>query len=110
MATYTQKFNFAKRNVNTTVIMCTPTMANGFLAKNPNNRKVNKKNVQDLVNHIINGDWEMNGEAIIIDKDGSRDVHCVYKNKPLFDTTILETFFNIRCDVYKSPTSRNLKP
>ena len=71
MATYTQKFNYANKNIVTKVIMCSPIMAERMLQKNPSNRMLNDKNVLNLVTAILNGDWEVNGETVTIDKKGS---------------------------------------
>ena len=67
MANYKRKFDTAKRNIKGKIVMCSPKMADGFLERNVDNREVNQKNVDYLVEEILNGDWEANGQPLIFD-------------------------------------------
>ena len=53
-----------------TVITLTPQLAKDYLARNIENRKVNKTNLNFCINQMINGKWKENGEPIIIDANG----------------------------------------
>src|SRR3972149_834753 len=47
---------------------------------------------------------------IIIDKNRCCYMHGVYEHKPFLNTTFLETVFDLRCNIYKSPARRHFKP
>ena len=57
-------------SVNNQVLMVTPEKAKTWLEKNTNNRNLQKKGVQKLVNDIKAGRWVFNGESIKFDKNG----------------------------------------
>lgn len=61
------RMNVAIKSYETTV---TPTLATLLLAKNTNNRPVNKATVETYANAIKRGEWKMNGEAIRLSKTG----------------------------------------
>lgn len=51
------------------IINITPTIAEKWLDKNPNNRTMSKSRVTRLVKSINAGQWQCNGEAIVIGND-----------------------------------------
>jgi hypothetical protein len=52
----------------------------------------------------------MKSGFVIVNKNGCRDVHGVNEHKALFDPAFLQARLNLRGDVDKCPTSRDLKP
>lgn len=48
-----------------------PDMARELLGRNPSNRKITKTIVKKYADSIKNGQWEANGESIVIDEDGN---------------------------------------
>lgn len=49
----------------------TPEIARELLANNPKNRNVRQRNVNLIAQDILAGNWELNGETIIVAEDGS---------------------------------------
>lgn len=49
----------------------TPELAEKLLASNPNNRKLSRTTVDKMKRDIEAGNWELNGETIIVSEDGS---------------------------------------
>ena len=47
---------------------------------------------------------------IVIDEDGSSDMHGIDQNQSFLNTTLPETCFNLRSDIDESPPCRHLKP
>lgn len=72
----------------------TPEIAKVYLEHNTNNRKENKGHVAFLAKQMSAGEWQMNGEAIVFDKDGnlSNGQHrlkaCILANVP-FTTAVV---------------------
>ena len=58
------------KGVKTRVDFVTPQMAESYLSHNTENRKINNGTVRRYYNDIINGKWVLNGEPIVIDRDG----------------------------------------
>ena len=52
-------------------VLLTPGLAAELLRRNPDNRVISDVFVQKYAEDILNNRWEMNGEPIIISKDGS---------------------------------------
>ena len=52
----------------------------------------------------------MKPRLIIIDEDGSGDMHCVDKTHPFLDSTFLESGYDIGSDVDEIHPLRNLHP
>lgn len=53
------------------VVTITPEAAEGLLARNTHNRRIKKSNLQKVTRALTNGEWQLNGEAIKIAKDGT---------------------------------------
>jgi hypothetical protein len=52
------------------VITITPDIARRLLETNENNRPILRRTLRAMVHDILNGRWELNGESIIISKEG----------------------------------------
>jgi len=48
----------------------TPTVAKAYLEKNSNNRNINKSHVAFLAKELLDGNYQMNGQSIVIGKSG----------------------------------------
>lgn len=59
----------ADRNIVAEVVTITPAIATEWLRCNKNNRPVRKRHVEFLASEIINGNWQVNGQAIVIAED-----------------------------------------
>jgi hypothetical protein len=57
------------KNVIAEVITITPADATNWLACNTNNRPVRKRHVEFLAREMLEGNWQVNGQAIIIAED-----------------------------------------
>jgi hypothetical protein len=57
------------KNIIAEVIRITPTDAAAWLRCNRNNRPVRKRHVEFLASEIIAGNWQVNGQAIVIAED-----------------------------------------
>lgn len=90
-------------NITAKVEIITPQVAKCYLEHNGNNRILNKGHVAFLAKMMQAGTWQVNGEAIVFDKNGRlvngqhRLSACVYANIP-FETMVIrgveeETFF-----------------
>ncbi len=55
----------------TQVINVTPMMAQNWLSQNPNNRSISVGRVTEYARDMEKGDWELNGEPIVIDRNGA---------------------------------------
>ncbi len=62
--------NRAKAEVFTVVVDMTPELAERILANNRDNRLVREAHVLELASRMDRGEWQMNGEAIIISDTG----------------------------------------
>lgn len=51
-------------------VVLNPTLAEVLLDRNPVNRKIKLKRVADLVADITQGNWQLNGEPVIVSRDG----------------------------------------
>lgn len=74
-----------KSEVTAQVVNVTPFMAQNWLAQNPTNRSVSTQRVSAYAQDMKNGAWEMNGEAIVIDrvgrlKNGQHRLHAVVQS------------------------------
>ena len=47
---------------------------------------------------------------VVVDKNGSGDVHGIDKDKALPNTALVNALFHLRGDVHKTPARRDLKP
>jgi hypothetical protein len=54
-----------------TQITLTPALAQMLLEKNPNNRRLSEQRAIHLANAIRRGEWQLNGESVIVSEDGS---------------------------------------
>ena len=52
------------------VALVTPEKASQWLRNNPNNRRKSKAGIRKLAQVIVNDEWKLNGESIIIDSTG----------------------------------------
>lgn len=64
--------NDVRRNteIDTMVVLVTPELANRWLEKNTNNRKLKKHVVETYVNDMKNGKWSLTGDSITFDEEG----------------------------------------
>jgi len=69
-ATILNKHVVTASPVRSEIMVITPEIAKLYLEKNPTNRKINPREVEKLANAIKKGEWELNGEAIIINEHG----------------------------------------
>lgn len=56
--------------IETKLVTITPDFARQLLSTNKNNRKVKSSNVVNIVNDILSGKWQVNGESIKVDING----------------------------------------
>ena len=54
-----------------TQITLTPAIAQALLDKNPNNRRLSEQRAMQLASAIRRGEWQLNGESVIIGEDGA---------------------------------------
>jgi hypothetical protein len=52
----------------------------------------------------------MQSRFVIVNEDAGGDVHGITEQQSFSDTTLAQTFFNLRRDVDQLPTCRRLKP
>lgn len=52
------------------MLTITPDLADYILQKNENNRNISNPSVRKMADDIKNGDWQANGQSIIIDTEG----------------------------------------
>jgi hypothetical protein len=57
--------------IEVTTVMVTPELAKQLLEKNNHNRPVSESRVSYYARQIEDGDWKLNGESIIVAKDGT---------------------------------------
>ena len=68
-----QKYHTSKMNkINTSVVVIDHESAQKILERssNPNNRKISTSTVTNYAKSMINGEWKLNGEAIVFDRNG----------------------------------------
>lgn len=58
-------------NVETKIIQMTPEMCKYWLGRNPRNRPIDRRLVDQYSRDIIAGSWQLNGETICIDENGN---------------------------------------
>jgi hypothetical protein len=58
-------------SIEVTTVMVTPELARQLLEKNNHNRPVSEKRVNYYARQIEDGDWKLNGESIIVARDGT---------------------------------------
>lgn len=51
-------------------VLLTPVMAEALLLMNKDNRRIKSRKVDDFARDMVTGNWKMNGESIIVSKDG----------------------------------------
>ena len=61
---------FISNTIKTDVVTVTPEMAHKLLQQNTRNRKVSKSNYSQVLEAMSAGEWELNGEAIKVARDG----------------------------------------
>jgi hypothetical protein len=66
-----EKLAAAKGGVITEIVKLTPDLAQALLGRNPGNRKLREKTIDKMVRDITEGNWEFNGESIIVADDGN---------------------------------------
>lgn len=74
-----------KQNGNARIIEITPKMAMCYLETNNHNRRLSERSVRELMTAIKNDEWQINGEAIKIDRegnllDGQHRLHAIVKS------------------------------
>jgi hypothetical protein len=52
----------------------------------------------------------MESAFIVVNEDGSGDVHCVYENDPLQNSAFPKTFFHLPGDVDEGHARRGIEP
>lgn len=67
---FTERVQRSRSGVFSEVVKLTPDLARLLLAGNKKNRVVNNNHVMRLASDMKGGKWALNGEAIIISKDG----------------------------------------
>ena len=77
------------------IIHLTPELAEQLVKRNVKNRDIKKTNYQTVLRAIRNGEWELNGEAIKIDKngyilDGQHRIHAVIETGIAITTFLIE--------------------
>lgn len=81
-------------NINAKTEVITPEVARCYLEHNDINRIPNKGQIAFYANMMQNGEWQLNGEAIVFSEDGRlidgqhRLMACVYANVP-FETLVV---------------------
>jgi len=78
----------------TKIIKVTPTIAESWLIKNINNRKVSENIVRDYVQEMLAGNWKTNGESIKFDRkgnliDGQHRLTAIVKSRVTVDCVIV---------------------
>ena len=53
-----------------TVVSITPEFAQILLLNNEGNRRVNAQNLEDIMRDMIGGNWAMNGESLVLSREG----------------------------------------
>lgn len=69
-AWFADRVERSKQGIFSEEVLLTPVLAELFLDRNPANRHIRDARVRDFATDIANGDWELNGEAIIIADTG----------------------------------------
>lgn len=65
-----QNIEKSKNSAFSEIMTITPTDAKNLLGKNPNNRALNQKLIKTIAEDIVSNRWMLNGESIIISKEG----------------------------------------
>lgn len=60
----------SRTRVITTTVTLTPALARALLERNPSNRNLSDTFVGNYARDIENGNWTLNGEAVIVSRDG----------------------------------------
>ena len=107
---------FISNTIKTEVVTITPEMARKLLEQNTRNRKVSNANYATVYEAMTSGEWELNGEAIKIARDGKildgqhRLLVCAENETP-FQTLIvygLESATQDTMDTGKSRTAADV--
>jgi hypothetical protein len=67
---FAEKVEAGRRGPYTEITTVTPVIAQRLLDANEHNRPVNQRYVDEIASDIENGYWRLNGETIIVSKDG----------------------------------------
>jgi hypothetical protein len=86
------------------LVKVTPIMACNMLGNNINNRNISKRRVATYAQHIKNGDWQINGEAIKLTKDGTlldgqHRLHAIIQADKAVETYVLS---GVASEVFKT--------
>lgn len=79
----------SRHKITTTLVTLTPALARVLLEANPDNRVLSDMYVDNYARDIDNGNWALNGEAIVVSRDGllndgqHRCAAVVRVNKPI---------------------------
>lgn len=57
--------------MNVKLTRVTPEMASVMLCRNGANRRINERHVAFLSNQMKNGEWSLNGQTIVVDREGN---------------------------------------
>lgn len=104
---------FISDSIKTEVTTVTPRMAEDLLAKNTSNRRVSRNNYVRVKEAMERGEWELNGEAIKIARDGRildgqhRLMVCAELGKS-FDTLIVYGLLDETQDTMDTGKSRTI--
>jgi len=88
--------------VTTTIETITPEMASEYLKKNEVNRKLNKAQAQYYARMLSEGQWMLNGEAIVFDakgnlSDGQHRLNAIIMSNVPMQTVVVR---NVDCEAF----------
>lgn len=95
------------------IITLTPAIASGLLDKNPRNRTIGAKNYAIVLRAIQRGEWKLNGEAIMVARDGTlldgqHRCLAVVESGIAIETFIVENLDAVVQDTMNTGKSRSL--
>lgn len=100
-------------NIKITIVTITPQYAEELLGRNPRNRILRPRNLANLERAMLNGEWELNGEAIKVDTDGfvldgQHRLHAVVNTGVSIQTILVEGLPSETQDTMDTGKSRTL--
>ena len=95
------------------IVVLTPELAKKLLAANKNNRNVSEKNYAKIARAMKRGEWELNGEAIKVAKDGTlldgqHRCHAVVATGVAIETFLIEGLPNTAQETMDQGKTRTL--
>lgn len=67
---FAEKVKQGESEIYAEVVTVTPDIARRLLEQNVDNRNYNQRQIDQIAHDIVRGHWDINGEAIIVSKDG----------------------------------------